>query len=113
MINVITNSPVPQPNPIPAVGQPGPTIMSGNSQAVKGPRKIWGVDVRSLLTVFGLTAFFVVAMVGVIIALRTGAGQKGLTPTAPERPSADVAQVANCSLTFNVPGASPSPSPSP
>lgn len=92
------------PSAIPQAGMPANTGQSGSGSSFKTnqKKKILGVDPRSLATVVGLTLFFVVAMAGVMISLRTRFGPRDFSPTAPERPSADVVQVANCSLTFDV-----------
>ncbi|MDQ3008363.1 MAG: hypothetical protein M3Q81_02085 [bacterium] len=104
-------SQAPVVNTSPAVGS------VSTSTATFGPRKprrkIFGVDARTLLTVIGLVAFFVIAMIAVIIALRQRMGGS-FAPNAPEsQPSADVAKPANCTVSFTVAGVEVSPSPSP
>lgn len=77
------------------------------------PRKIFGVDLRSILTVVGLTAFFIVAMLGVLIALRQRQTAGPVAPNAPEsRPAAAEQTSPNCTISFTVAGPSPSPTPS-
>jgi hypothetical protein len=76
--------------------------VSANEMKKNEPKKLFGMDSRSIATVVGLTGFFIIAMAGVVISLRTRFGPQDFSPTAPERPSADIEQVANCSLTFNV-----------
>lgn len=70
----------------------------------KQPRKIFGIDMRAILTVLGLTLFFVLAMVGVLIALRQRQStEETRAPSAPEsRPSAAVTQVGVCGAAFTV-----------
>jgi hypothetical protein len=68
----------------------------------KEPKKIFGMDSRSLATVVGLTGFFIIAMAGVVISLRTRFGAQDFSPTAPDQPSANIEQVADCSLSFEV-----------
>jgi hypothetical protein len=86
---------------------------AGFSGAKLGQKTLFGFDLRSLATVAGLTLFFVVAMAGVVISMRTRFGEQNFSPTAPERPSADVIRTATCSLTFVVASPTPSPSTSP
>lgn len=102
---------VPAPN-TPAVGlNPAPDAgMPMNSgPAPKSPKKIFGMEAKSLAAVLGLTLFFVVAMGGVAISLRQRVAQGPAAPTAPQsRPQADVGQIGSCSLFFDAePVASP------
>ncbi|HYD34935.1 MAG TPA: hypothetical protein VD999_02615 [Vitreimonas sp.] len=93
-------------------GNAGGTNFKGFPAAGKQPRKIFGIDARSVMTVLGLTLFFVLSMAGVLTAIRQRVDQTPVAPTAPDsRPQAAVVQTANCSLSFVVAG-SPSPSPS-
>lgn len=86
------------------INNPSASVPSvdSSSNLKKKKKKMFGMDPRSLATVAGLTGFFIVAMAAVVISLRTRFGAQDFSPTAPEAPSADVVQVANCSLTFNV-----------
>lgn len=130
MINATPNTSSPlqpgtnQPAP-PTMAQPmNPTMPPATPDVPKaefkkptgGPRKIFGVDVRAILTVLGLTVFFIIAMLGVIIALRQRQVEGPVAPTAPEsQPAASGPGSAPfCTLSFTVtePGTSPSPSPS-
>lgn len=66
----------------------------------KQPKKIFGLEARSLAAVLGLALFFVVAMGGVLIALRQRQ-QETVAPTAPEsRPEAVDENV--CTVGFTV-----------
>lgn len=67
-------------------------------------KKVFGLDMKALATVLGLTIFFLVGMAAVLITLRTSFGPQDFSPVAPEAPSADVEQVRTCTLTFMVVG---------
>lgn len=89
----------------------------GNMNRFKKPaRKIFGLELRSLLAVIGITAFFLVAMISVAISLRQRFWGGTVAPNVADRSSAAGNTRSVCSLTFEVRDdtvASPSPSPSP
>ncbi len=69
---------------------------------------------RVLLAVFGLLAFVIIAGSAVLISQRQQADNSPVAPNAPQsKPQAFVDKPANCSLTFNVPGPSVTPTASP
>jgi hypothetical protein len=69
------------------------------------PRKLFGIDLRAIATVFGLTAFFLISMLGVLIALRQRVEPGPVAPNAPtSAPKAAVVNPAVCSLQFVVKG---------
>lgn len=68
----------------------------------KPTNTILGLDSRSLRTVVGLALFFFIAMTAVISSLRTRYGSQDFSPTAPDQPSADIIQVAQCTSSFTV-----------
>jgi len=92
-----------------AVKAPVGSMPTGNgfgglSQAPKEPRKIFGIDMRSALTVIGLVAFFILAMVGVLIALRQRTAPGDVSaPNAPlSEPQAAEDKKGSCSVSFTV-----------
>jgi LPXTG-motif cell wall-anchored protein len=115
----------------PVAGMPASSAAMPQAEGIKLSRpsgtKLFGLDLRAAATVGGLTAFFVLAMTGVVIALRQRMVTTPVAPTAPQsRPQAAVENVDNCTLQFTVasltspsptpsasPGTTPSPSPSP
>lgn len=109
MINA-SNTPTSKTNEAPLTGLPPvmkdptmePSIPKATTSSNNNAKKLFGMDYRSLATVAGLTGFFIIAMAGVVISLRTRFGAQDFSPTAPDLSSADVEQVADCSLTFNV-----------
>lgn len=93
------------------VGAPAPQTPP---RSPKQPKKIFGVDQRALLTVLGLTLFFVLSMAGVVISLRQRLNRETVAPNAPEsQVSADVVTPANCSLSFLVVADEEEPEPTP
>lgn len=102
--------------PVPAApgAAPAPAAAAPSKfSAKKEPMKIFGVDARKFAAVGGLGLFFLVALLGVGIALRQRFVAGPAAPTAPaSRPQADVVRVATCSLTFDVAG-TPTPTPTP
>lgn len=70
------------------------------------PKKIWGLEARSVKAVAGLTLFFVLSMVGVLIALRQRLQpEKVAVPTAPKSTPAAAVKPSDgsCTLSFTVP----------
>jgi hypothetical protein len=110
-MNAVPSSPVMASTPTATAGAPN----QNPPRAPKQPKKLFGVDSRALLTVLGLTLFFILAMAGVVISLRQRIDRVAVAPNAPEsRPSADVVTPANCSLSFVVladEGEEPEPTP--
>lgn len=81
---------------------PTSTASSTSSFAPKQPRKILGIDMRAVMTVLGLTLFFVIAMAGVLIALRQRSA-----PTEVSAPNAPVSEpqaagAKSCTFRFTV-----------
>lgn len=98
----------------PLVNKVGSTAPQTPSGSPKQPKKIFGVDQRALLTVLGLTLFFVLSMAGVVISLRQRINRQSVAPNAPDsQVSADVVTPANCSLSFLVTSDEPDPDPEP
>src|SRR5687768_11504410 len=96
-----TSSTTPQPMTENNANVPKANFTPQNKQS----RKIFGVDARSIMTVVGLTAFFIVSMLGVIIALRQRQVDGPVAPHAPQsRPAAAEQTSANCSISFTVAG---------
>lgn len=106
----------PQPTPVAAQMPQTPSPVSGGAFKPVGPKKIFGMDMRTIGTVVGLTGFFLVAMLGVTAALQQYFNRESVAPTAPSsRPAAFVETPASCTIRFSAigPTATPSPSPSP
>jgi len=78
----------------------------------KNNKKLFGQDRRKILGVLGLFVFLLVASLGVYISLRQRLDNSQLAPNAPEsRPSADVTRPDGCTLVFEVPSTTPTPTP--
>ncbi len=92
-----------------------PAPVTPVAPAKKEPTKVFGMDLRNLAAVLGLTLFFVVAMAGVLIALRQrSTGTQSVVPTAPSsKPKAAENDANSCTLVFLVEGPSPTPGVSP
>lgn len=106
--NKITNKPT----------KPAATSTPPIRKSESKPKKIFGLEKRSVVAVASIALFFMLSMAGVLVALRQQmAPEKVAAPTAPKsKPAAAViieppAQTS-CTLSFNIPEASPSPSPS-
>jgi len=89
-------------------------MLNNNTQTpANNSRKSSKFTMRNIMTVIGLTAFFVVAMFGVLIAQRQAQNpSEPVAPNAPaSRPAAsepEIIQVAaNCALGFTIAGPSP------
>lgn len=92
-----------------------PTAPAGGGDFKKlGGKKFLGMDMRAIGTVLGLTGFFIVAMLGVTIALRQRVNPAPVAPTAPQsRPAAFVETPTGAVCTLRFSALSPSPSPTP
>jgi len=88
-------------------------------KSIKKPKKIFGLDARSVVAVVSIALFFMFSMAGVLIALRQRMSpEKVAVPTAPSsKPAAaeliEPPETGSCILAFNITEPSPSPSISP
>lgn len=121
MTNQPTPSLAPQTPPVGGIGGSSGSnspMSTGTPQPIKKfnePKKIFGIDIRSLGAVLGLTLFLVLAMGGVVIALQQRfTTRQTVVPTQPEsRPAAAGENNANCTLAFTVAAVETSPTPTP
>jgi hypothetical protein len=85
---------------------------------VKKPKKIFGLDKKSVIAVASIALFFMFSMAGVLISLQQRMNPDQVAvPTAPKsKPAAaeiiETPDSGSCSLAFNIPEPSPSPTPS-
>ncbi len=89
--------------------------VSGNTPVSATPQMSKGLKAKPkhLLAMFGVFLFVIVGVAGILVAQRQRLISGPVSPNAPEsRPKADFTQ-NTCTLYFNVPFVSPSPSPSP
>lgn len=108
-MNTLNQNPTsPQIKPHPQPVSPRPMSQRNDFSAApkmtsahgNGPKKMFGFDPKNFMAIAGLGLFAVIGLAGVFISQRIG--DRSTSLTTPDRPSADVVNTADCSLTFNV-----------